>query len=92
MLIIPPIAGKVYCTGVGGQLRGETMEVDNDRARRWWAEVPPLLTVEDIAWLFKVHKNTVYNWIRSEKLRAFKVGRDWRIRKEDLQCLGGRDA
>ena len=58
----------------------------------WIEEAPPLLTVADVAFLFQVHKNTVYNWIHSGKLQAFKVGRDWRIRKEDLQFLGGRDA
>lgn len=47
-----------------------------------------LLSCKDIAYLMNVHVNTVYNWIHAGKLRAFKVGRDWRIRYDDLQFLG----
>ena len=42
------------------------------------------LTVKEVAELLRVHKNTVYNWIRSGNLRAFKVGRQWHIHRQDL--------
>jgi len=61
---------------------GETMK--ERTISPWIEEAPPLLTVEDVAWLLQVHKNTVYNWIHSGKLYAFKVGRDWRIPKEQI--------
>jgi len=49
-----------------------------------WQNIPPLLTVKEVAGLLRVCENTVYNWIHSGKLRAFKVGRDWRIPKEAI--------
>lgn len=49
-----------------------------------WQNIPPLLTVKEVAGLLRVHVNTIYNWIRGGKLYAFKVGRDWRIPKEAI--------
>ncbi|MCK5307190.1 MAG: helix-turn-helix domain-containing protein [Zetaproteobacteria bacterium] len=55
-----------------------------------------LLTVQEVCNLLRVHPNTVYNWIRSGRLSAFKVGRAWRIptpwdfspeEREALRCL-----
>ncbi len=43
-----------------------------------------LLTPEEVSQLLRVDKHTVYNWIRKRKLRAFKVGNQWRINREDL--------
>jgi len=58
-----------------------------------------LLTTTEAADILGVHKNTVYNWIKNGRLKAHKaadnpncVARAWRIRYEDLQFLGGRDA
>ena len=44
----------------------------------------PFMTVTEVAHLFKVHRNTVYNWIRSGQISAFKVGRDWHIETASL--------
>jgi len=53
---------------------------------KWWREVEPLMTVNDAADVMRVHRNTIYKWIRSGKLYAFKIGRAWRIPKEGLLC------
>ena len=52
------------------------------------------LTVKEVAELLCIHENTVYNWIHSGRLPAFKsadnpytVARHWRIRRKDLLCL-----
>ena len=51
-----------------------------------WNELPLLLTVADVAWLLKIHPNTVYRMIRDGRLSAFKIGRAWRIHRENLLC------
>ena len=44
-------------------------------------------TCEEVAGIFKVKKLTVWDWIRKKKLPAVKIGRDYRIRPEDLQAF-----
>jgi excisionase family DNA binding protein len=41
------------------------------------------LTVKEIAEELKVEISTVQGWIREKKLIAYKVGRDYRIKRED---------
>ncbi|GAB4248758.1 MAG: hypothetical protein Kow00129_09540 [Thermoleophilia bacterium] len=40
---------------------------------------PFFYTVDEVAGLLRVHRNTVYRWCRSGRLPATKVGKDWRI-------------
>ena len=46
----------------------------------------PYLTVEEVADLLQVSVETVRGYINRKKNRlpAFKVGREWRVRKTDL--------
>ncbi len=44
-------------------------------------EVYTLKEVEDI---LQVTRRSLYNWIKSGKIKAFRVGREWRITKEAL--------
>ncbi len=46
---------------------------------------PDFLTVEEIAERLRVKVYTVRIWIRKGELPAYKVGRDYRIRKEDFE-------
>ncbi|MBB6480926.1 excisionase family DNA-binding protein [Spirochaeta isovalerica] len=46
-------------------------------------------SVESAAEKLDVHSRTVLRFIRDGKLKAVKVGRQWRIRREDLQALTG---
>jgi excisionase family DNA binding protein len=41
------------------------------------------LSVEDIANELNVHPDTVRGWIRTRQLKAFKFGRDYRVKRED---------
>jgi len=43
------------------------------------------LSVDDIASELRVHPDTVRGWIRTRKLKAFKFGRDYRVKREDYQ-------
>lgn len=44
-----------------------------------------LLTVDETAAYLKISKGTVWTWCRAGQLPAIKVGRQWRIRREDLE-------
>lgn len=46
---------------------------------------PPLLTVAEVADLFRVSSMTVYRLIRTGELPAVRVGRSYRVREDDLQ-------
>jgi excisionase family DNA binding protein len=43
------------------------------------------LSVEDIAKELGITIDTVRAWIRKKKLRAYRVGRDYRIRRVDYE-------
>ena len=45
----------------------------------------PFMTIQDVAELLKVSKATVRTWVKSEKLRAVKLEREFRIAKVDLE-------
>ncbi len=46
----------------------------------------PLLTVAEVADLFRVSSMTVYRLIRNGELPAVRVGRSYRVREDDLQA------
>ena len=43
-----------------------------------------LMTVEEMAKYLQVDQYTIYAWVRKGKMPAFKVGRFWRFRKEEI--------
>jgi excisionase family DNA binding protein len=43
------------------------------------------LTVERIARELGVSEETVLRWIRKRQLKAYKLGRDYRVKNEDYQ-------
>ncbi len=46
-----------------------------------------LYTIEEIAKNLKVSKMTVYRYIKSWKLKAFKLWKDIRVKKEDYETF-----
>ncbi|MBE3561781.1 MAG: helix-turn-helix domain-containing protein [Ktedonobacteraceae bacterium] len=46
---------------------------------------PEFLTVEEVANRLRVHEDTVLRWIRTKRLKAYKIGRDYRIEKVDYE-------
>ncbi len=54
------------------------MEDNNIKLQLDW------LTIQDVAVRLDKHYNTVVNYIRSGKLKAVKVGGQWRVTSEEL--------
>ena len=67
----------------GTQKRGERMryyDLDADEC----LDLPQILRPNEVADYLCIHVNTVYKLIHTGILPAFRVGKSWRIRREDL--------
>ena len=51
--------------------------------------LPELLDVTQVAAYLGLHRVTVLGFAREGKLPAFKVGREWRFRAEDIRAWLG---
>ncbi len=45
---------------------------------------PQLLTIEEVAKTLKVSKMTIYRYIKANKLSAYKLEQELRIKEDDL--------
>ena len=52
-------------------------------------EAPLLLTVREVTQLLRVQRPKVYELIRDGAIDGFKVGADWRIRRDSVEKLIG---
>jgi excisionase family DNA binding protein len=52
-------------------------------------EAPLLLTVREVTKLLRVQRPKVYELIRDGAIEGFKVGADWRIRRDSVENLIG---
>ena len=43
------------------------------------------LTIEEVARILRVHKHTVYDYIKQGKLVATKIGKFYRVERSDLE-------
>jgi len=46
-----------------------------------------LLTPRETARILRISYPTIHRWIKSGKLYAIRVGRQWRIRREDVERI-----
>ncbi|HBF65573.1 MAG TPA: excisionase [Clostridium sp.] len=46
-----------------------------------------LYTCDEVAKRFSVQTRTVWDWIRVNKLIAIRIGREYRIKEEDLKAF-----
>lgn len=53
------------------------------------AESPLLLTVREVSALLRVQRPKVYELIKDGAIDGFKVGADWRIRRDSVENLIG---
>lgn len=54
-----------------------------------WDQVPLVMTINEAAEVCGVHRNTIVNMIRDGRLAATKVGREWRITKDEIRRMLG---
>ena len=47
-----------------------------------------ILNLTEIARRENVDKETVRKWCRNGRLKAFKLGREWLVKEQDLQAVG----
>lgn len=47
--------------------------------------LPDVVTLQQVAVFFQVDPQTIRRAIKSGKLKAFKLGKDWRIYREDVK-------
>ena len=52
-------------------------------------EGPLLLTVREVSALLRVQRPKVYELIKDGAIEGFKVGADWRIRRDSVESLIG---
>jgi excisionase family DNA binding protein len=51
-----------------------------------YQELEACLTIEEVLGYLKVTSRTIYRLIRSGELPAMRVGRQWRLRRQDLDA------
>ena len=44
-----------------------------------------VLTVRDVARFLDVHPMTIYKYVKEGKIPAFKIGANWRIRRDSMR-------
>lgn len=62
--------------------RIETLEALNERLRM---REKSMWSLEEVAKYLEVSNQTVYNMIRDKRIRAYKVGREWRFHPSDIE-------
>jgi excisionase family DNA binding protein len=50
------------------------------------SEEPEFLKVEEVAARLKVQERTVRDWILRGELQAYKIGKEWRIRRDHFDA------
>lgn len=48
-------------------------------------ELPKIYTLKEVEEILGVTQRTLYRWIESGTLKAFKAGRTWRVTEQSLQ-------
>ncbi len=46
--------------------------------------LPDILTLSEVASLLRVSHQTIYNMIRDGRIKGYKVGREWRFSKSEI--------
>lgn len=49
--------------------------------------IPETYTVEEVAKALKLHPYTIRRLIRERKIPAFKIGGQWRFKKDDINSV-----
>jgi excisionase family DNA binding protein len=46
-----------------------------------------IYTLEEVAAILKVTRRTIYTYVNNKDLKAVKMGKDWRVKYEDLRAF-----
>ncbi len=49
------------------------------------AKSKEVMTVKDIAEYMDIHPMTIYKYVKEGEIPAFKIGSNWRIRRDSIQ-------
>lgn len=60
---------------------GKSLSVLSDEKR------PDMLNVTEVADLLRISNQSVYNMIKDGRLRALKIGREWRFSRKDIVSI-----
>ncbi|WKZ56590.1 MAG: helix-turn-helix domain-containing protein [Bdellovibrionota bacterium] len=52
-------------------------------------EHPLLLTVQEVSQILRIHRPKVYDLIKAGVIDGFKLGSDWRVKRESIEKLTG---
>ena len=50
---------------------------------------PVILTVKEVSQLLRIHRPKVYDLIRDGTIEGFKLGSDWRVKRDSIEKLVG---
>ena len=54
------------------------------------AKEPLLLTVKEVSELLRIHRPKVYDLIHEGIIDGFKIGSDWRVKKDSIEKIVGK--
>ena len=54
------------------------------------SEKPVLLTVREVSKLLRIHRPKVYVLIKEGVIEGFKLGSDWRVKRESIEKMIGK--
>jgi excisionase family DNA binding protein len=46
-----------------------------------------LYSVEELSKILGIHKRTIYRWIKEKKINVIKIGREYKITKEEIEKI-----
>ena len=46
-----------------------------------------IYTLKEVADILKVTRRSIYNYIKEDKLKAVKIGREWRVTEDALKAF-----
>lgn len=85
-----PICGEVILEGKEALM---LQKLSRSLSESAMTEKPDPLNLSEVAALLRVSNQTIYNMIRDGRLKAQKIGREWRFSREEIMAiLAGEEA
>jgi len=83
-----PICGEITIEGKDAQM---LQRLSKSFSESDMSEKPDQLNLSEVAEMLRVSNQTIYNMIRDGRLKAQKIGREWRFSKKEIQSLTAGD-